>query len=200
VHFLRNHQVRIHFGLIMTGMILFGMAMSRGLLGLRVYEIVTREAIVFPASYLFFFCLVKAWLSFLASDFNSDPAAIHRDEKLGSKTGVTDVLEPIFGISDAIPALIVFMVFILLLFFLYWIIAEGPLLLTDAALEAALSVSLARASRNLPSYQWVRVVFWRTIGWFVLIYVVSMFILYKTNQWCPGYSRLSEMIHACWLH
>jgi hypothetical protein len=78
-----------------------------------------------------------------------------------------------------------------------WIGAEGPALLIDEALAAAISAGLAPKKGYSYQEAWYRRVVPRSFGAMLAFLACSSTLLWIAERHCPGRIRLSEIVREC---
>jgi hypothetical protein len=201
-HLLSKHAIRVHFFFILLGVTLSGMLLNRGLLNLGVQSLFYRNLWVIPACYGIFFILVRVWITWMEVDRpqpgltleipDSNRSNIRMGRDWWADLGFLDLFSEGAGFVIGIGVLILGLGL--------WIGVEGPIILVDAAFEAALSARLIQATREVPTSGWSWTVFKRTFLIFIGFWIASSAILSYAEERCPGRTRFSEVVRQCWLN
>jgi hypothetical protein len=184
---ITRNVIRLHFFLIMLAVFVFAAALGKALPYLGVETYLMRTLCVFLGGYACFFGMVKLWLAYLdRSRLLKDVANYSGKEK--SKFEWSDFGGFDIPLGDNIFALIIGIIVLAIFIFVigYLLSVEAPVLLIDAAFEAALAGGLLRTLRRRDSGSWLWVVFKRTIIFFLLALLIGSGIAMTYDKKCQA--------------
>lgn len=190
---ITKNKIRLHFFLIMVAVFAFAVVLGKALPDFGVETYLERTLWVFLLSYGWFFLMIKLWLSYLErSGLLKDVAGFSGKEK--SKLEWSDFLGfdvPLGeGFFAGLIAVILVTLFVVLI--AYALSVEAPLLLIDAAFEAAIAGGLLRTLRRRDPGSWLKVVFKRTIGLFLIALACGSLLAWSYDQKCKSSSGIVQ--------
>jgi hypothetical protein len=193
--------VRWHMSLIMAGVVLSGVGVSRALLALGLRSLPLRWLLVLSFGYLVFFVLVRLWMAYAASWWpaEAESAARERGRRGSLFDYVIDGWGPSSadGLGEAIVLLVLGLVLMLLFGLAAWAIVEAPVLLGEAALQALLASGLLPATRRLEARGWVGGLFRATAVPLAVIAVVTVTTGWLIQWRCPEAVRVADVFTRC---
>ena len=99
------------------------------------------------------------------------------------------------GDEGVVVVLFVVLVLSLLVIGIY-IIYTAPVMLSEAAFEAALAAALVRGAKKIQRPGWMGVVWRATIWPFIIVLVLSTALGYAAHRYCPKAKKLRDVWHC----
>jgi hypothetical protein len=189
----------------------FGMFFSKILfLHFQIWSLVTRNLLLLPAVYMFFFLMNVIVLYFLKTKMTkkinllvtqetvTEMSKTQKKEYLANFTKKLPSSNSLFDFAIIDGEFLLFLsVFLGYLFLLSWVFFQGPAMIIDISMEAALVAILTE--RNSQAMEF-KDFFWgylrRTFVLFFIVYSVSTVALFWLDHIYPGNERLSQLCMA----
>lgn len=196
-------SLRLSFAVVLLAVTICGAAANLLALKLGVESLPVRTAVALLASYICLFLTIRIWLAWHVRNESKalEDAAEEKDEaKIEKKTKWYNWLDiPYIESGQEFLILLLFLfVFIIVGLAFSYVIAEGGIILAEAAFEYAFFVGLLKATRHY-SQDWYRHVFTKTIKPFLILLVVTTMLMNGIAKTCPEEYRLGAIIKQCWL-
>jgi hypothetical protein len=214
--------LRFHMFLITAAVLLSGVMLSKLLwtLGLRTINVRYPVAVVF--SYGIFFLLIRIWLTYIAQGSAGGSDALELadgdiadgvymavrsarggggvgggggDGEGGSSFSLGDLGDA--GDEGGIVLVALAVVLVIVFGSSLYLIWEAPAMLGEAAVQMMLATSLTRATRRIDEPGWAGSIFGATWIPFSLVLVATIGFAAVASHYCPGATRMTEILHAC---
>jgi hypothetical protein len=213
--------VRFHMLLILTGTGLSGVSISKLLLVFGVESMAIRYPIAVICSYFVFFCLIRLWLWYIAMtparhsrveivegtgeswieaaiDQSIYPGVLRPSSPTEESSFPSrEVDESLFGLELDDEGIYVLIIIALLLLTIFggavYLIYQAPVILAEAAFQAALASALTRASMRIDRGDWMGSVIGATWVPFILVLVTAVVFGLIVSIYCPAAIKLSEI-------
>lgn len=180
---ITKNIIRLHFLLIMLAVFIFSIILSKIFQAVGVDTYLQRTLLVFLFSYGWFFLMVKLWLSYIQSaQILKTVASYSGKEK--SRFEWSDLGSFDIPLGDNIFSIII--AALVITFFIammgYALSIEAPLLLIDAAFEVSIAGGLLRTIGRAENGSWFKVVFRRTIVFFLISLVCGSLLAWSFDR------------------
>ncbi len=191
-------QARVIFLVMFLIMFLCGAVVSRICLHLGMRSLIERNLIVTLCCYVCFLLLMVLYVGIVRGTPSiMAAAAAEEDWERRSGSGWDWTSAGDLDATDGEGCLFLLALIVLVVLVGAWIGIEGPALLLDEALAAAIAGGLAPKKGYLYQEAW----YWRVIPRssisLVIFLACSTTLLWIAERHCPGRTRLSEVVREC---
>ena len=179
--------------LILGATFVAGLLITKLLLALHVDDLRTRYIIAVCAAYLVFLAAIKLWLAYVGDHARRIPVS------WGDAELTVDALN--LGAGDPSPSLDLDDGWLLVLVLAIaaaaiYVVYAAPLILSEAAFEAALAAALARRANRISTAGWVGSVVRATLLPFAVVLIFAAATGWYAQKRCPGATRLRDAVRC----